>query len=92
MEVANSEMPLSDEQSSEMVKEDGNKTAVKPSQVRTLSNGLVIEELEMGIKDGKIAASGKKVVLLNYLKQFRATCMKFFFGSTTCMKLKRIAD
>ncbi|THF99755.1 hypothetical protein TEA_005392 [Camellia sinensis var. sinensis] len=39
--------------------EDKNVEA-KSSQVRTLSNGLVIEELEMGNPDGKIAALGKK--------------------------------
>lgn len=62
----NSELPLSVGQSSEMEEEDVNKRAnAKHSQVRTLSNGLVIQELEMGKKDGKIAASGKKVVLLN---------------------------
>lgn len=31
------------------------------SQVRTLSNGLVIEELALGEQVGKIAAVGKKV-------------------------------
>lgn len=62
-------MPVSVEQSNEMLKEDGNKIAdAKPSQVRTLSNGLVIQELETGTKDGKIAALRKKVVLLNDLK------------------------
>ncbi|KAF5946395.1 hypothetical protein HYC85_016623 [Camellia sinensis] len=39
--------------------EDKNVEA-KSSQARTLSNGLVIEELEMGNPDGKIAALGKK--------------------------------
>lgn len=39
---------------------------VKASQVRTLSNGLVVQELERGKEDGKIAASGRKVVLLNH--------------------------
>lgn len=59
-------MPVSVEGSSEMMKEDGNITAdAKPSQVRTLSNGLVVQELEMGTEGGKIAALGKKVVLLN---------------------------
>ncbi|XP_019465465.1 PREDICTED: peptidyl-prolyl cis-trans isomerase FKBP43-like isoform X1 [Lupinus angustifolius] len=50
------------EQSSDVVKEDGNKRAdAKPSNVKTLSSGVVIEELEMGIKDGKIAESGKRI-------------------------------
>lgn len=33
----------------------------KSSQVQTLSNGLMIEVLEMGKPDGKVAAFGKKV-------------------------------
>ncbi|KAK2985234.1 hypothetical protein RJ640_015942 [Escallonia rubra] len=36
----------------------------RSSQVRTLSSGLVIEELQPGEPKGKIAASGKKVKLL----------------------------
>jgi hypothetical protein len=32
----------------------------KTSQVQTLSNGLMIEVLEMGKPDSKVAASGKK--------------------------------
>lgn len=36
-------------------------TDIKTPQVRTFPNGLVIEELEMGKQDGKVAASGKKV-------------------------------
>ncbi|XP_057445314.1 peptidyl-prolyl cis-trans isomerase FKBP43-like isoform X2 [Lotus japonicus] len=65
-EVVNSDMPVSVEQSNEMLKEDGNKIAdAKPSQVRTLSNGLVIQELETGTKDGKIAALRKKISI-NY--------------------------
>ncbi|CAL0329456.1 unnamed protein product [Lupinus luteus] len=56
------EVAKSFEQSSDVGKEDGNKRAdAKPSIVKTLSNGVVIEELEMGIKDGKIAESGKRI-------------------------------
>ncbi|KAJ1392789.1 FKBP-type peptidyl-prolyl cis-trans isomerase domain [Sesbania bispinosa] len=33
----------------------------EPSQVIKLSNGLIIEQLESGTKDGKIAALGKKI-------------------------------
>lgn len=70
-EVVNSDVPVSAEQSSEMMKEDGNNVEdTKPSQVRTLSNGLVIQELETGKENGKIAAIGKKVVMLNDLKYF----------------------
>lgn len=36
-------------------------TNIKTPQVRTFPSGLVIEELEMGKPDGKVAASGKKV-------------------------------
>jgi len=70
-EVANSDMPVSVEQSgeTEMMEEDRNKREdAKPSQVRTLANGLVIQELEKGRQDGKIAALGKKVVHLIDLK------------------------
>jgi FK506-binding nuclear protein len=70
-EVVNSDVPVSVEQSTEMMEEDGNNVEdTKPSQVRTLSNGLVIQELETGKENGKIAAVGKKVVLLNDLKYF----------------------
>ncbi|KEH29262.1 FKBP-type peptidyl-prolyl cis-trans isomerase [Medicago truncatula] len=65
-EVVNSDVPVSAEQSSEMMKEDGNNVEdTKPSQVRTLSNGLVIQELETGKENGKIAAIGKKISI-NY--------------------------
>lgn len=47
-------------------KDEHNSADVKPSEVKTLPNGLVIQELEKGIEDGKIAASGKKVVVLNH--------------------------
>ncbi|KAJ7949696.1 Peptidylprolyl isomerase [Quillaja saponaria] len=54
--------PLIVEQKSIPVKEDENKKAdAKPSQIRTLSNGLIIQELELGKPDGKIAVSGRKV-------------------------------
>lgn len=49
--------------------EDKNMEA-KSSQARTLSNGLVIEELEMGKRDGKIAALGKKVKV-HYIGKLR---------------------
>ncbi|WJX49516.1 peptidylprolyl isomerase [Trifolium repens] len=60
-EVANSALPVSVEPSTEMMKEDGNNMEdTKSSQVRTLSNGLVIQELVTGKENGKIAALGKK--------------------------------
>lgn len=65
-------MPVSVEQNGETVMmEDKNKREdAKPSQVKTLPNGLVIRELGKGKEDGKIAAMGKKVVHLNDLKYF----------------------
>jgi len=73
-EVVNSNIAVYVERSgeTEMMEEDRNKGVdAKPSHVRTLTNGLVIQEQEKGIKDGKIAASGKKVVYLNGLKHVR---------------------
>ncbi|KAK7263787.1 hypothetical protein RJT34_31384 [Clitoria ternatea] len=63
MEIVNSDMPVSLEQSGEAeMTENGNKRDdAKLSQVRTLLNGLVIQELEKGTKDSKIAAAGKKI-------------------------------
>ncbi|GFY90349.1 hypothetical protein Acr_07g0005460 [Actinidia rufa] len=40
---------------------EGKNVEIKPSQGRTLSNGLIIDDVEMGKLDGKIAAPGKKV-------------------------------
>ncbi|KAL9295989.1 hypothetical protein ACSQ67_021885 [Phaseolus vulgaris] len=63
-EVVNSNIAVYVERSgeTEMMEEDRNKGVdAKPSHVRTLTNGLVIQEQEKGIKDGKIAASGKKI-------------------------------
>jgi len=39
------------------------KADIKPSQVRTYPNGLIIEELSMGKPDGKRASGGKKVII-----------------------------
>ncbi|CAJ1978227.1 unnamed protein product [Sphenostylis stenocarpa] len=64
-EVVNSDITSCVQRSgdTEIMEEDRNKgDDAKFSQVRTLINGLVIQELERtGIKDGKIAASGKKI-------------------------------
>jgi len=72
-EVVNSNVAVYVERSGETeMEEDRSKgDNAKPSNVRTLTNGLVIQEQEKGKKDGKIAASGKKVVYLNGLKYFR---------------------
>ncbi|KAF8380429.1 hypothetical protein HHK36_027915 [Tetracentron sinense] len=40
---------------------EDNKSAAKPSQTRTFSNELVVEELAMGKPDGKRASPGQKV-------------------------------
>ncbi|XP_057511870.1 peptidyl-prolyl cis-trans isomerase FKBP43-like [Actinidia eriantha] len=40
---------------------EGTNVEIKPSQGRTLSNGLIIEDIEMGKPDSKIAAPGKKI-------------------------------
>jgi len=55
-------LTLDGENRSSKVFEDKNVEA-KPSQARTLSNGLVIEELGRGKPDGKVAALGKKVTV-----------------------------
>lgn len=55
-------LTLEGENRSSKVFEDKNVEA-KPSRARTLSNGLVIEELGRGKPDGKVAALGKKVLL-----------------------------
>ncbi|XP_022641146.1 peptidyl-prolyl cis-trans isomerase FKBP53 isoform X1 [Vigna radiata var. radiata] len=63
-EVVNSNITVCVERSgeTEMMEEDRSKGEdAKPSNVRTLKNGLVIQEQEKGKKDGKIAASGKKI-------------------------------
>lgn len=55
-------LPLEGKNRSSKVFEDKNVEA-KPSQTKTLSNGLIIEELGSGNPDGKVAAPGKKVIL-----------------------------
>ncbi|WVY94421.1 hypothetical protein V8G54_033509 [Vigna mungo] len=63
-EVLNSNITVYVERSgeTEMMEEDRSKGEdAKPSNFRTLKNGLVIQEQEKGKKDGKIAASGKKI-------------------------------
>ncbi|XP_017433594.1 peptidyl-prolyl cis-trans isomerase FKBP43 isoform X3 [Vigna angularis] len=63
-EVVNSNITVYVERSgeTEMMEEDRSKGEdAKHSNVRTLKNGLVIQEQEKGKKDGKIAASGKKI-------------------------------
>ncbi|TKY71070.1 Peptidyl-prolyl cis-trans isomerase FKBP53 [Spatholobus suberectus] len=60
--AANQITPTVEKQNLSTSEKKGKKqTETKPSQVRTFSNGLVIEELLMGKPDGKRAAPGKKV-------------------------------
>ncbi|XP_027159279.1 peptidyl-prolyl cis-trans isomerase FKBP43-like [Coffea eugenioides] len=47
--------------SGSLLSENESREPSKSCQVRTLSNGLVIEELALGEQEGKIAAIGKKV-------------------------------
>ncbi|KAL2347293.1 hypothetical protein Fmac_001293 [Flemingia macrophylla] len=59
---ANQTTPTAEKQNLSSSDQKGKKQSeTKPSQVRTFSNGLVIEELHMGKPDGKKAAPGKKV-------------------------------
>ncbi|XP_004506405.1 peptidyl-prolyl cis-trans isomerase FKBP43-like isoform X3 [Cicer arietinum] len=67
-EDVNSHVPVSIEETTEMMIVDGNNINMEdsePSQVRTLENGLVVQELEIGTENGKIAALGKKISI-NY--------------------------
>ncbi|KAK4269564.1 hypothetical protein QN277_022705 [Acacia crassicarpa] len=66
IEVNASDIPRSSvNENIEAVKNDECITGdVKPSEVKTLPNGLVIQELGKGIEDGKVAASGKKISVL----------------------------
>ena len=45
----------------------GKSSEAKPTQVRTFPNGLVIEELQMGKPNGKMADKGKKVRIHNII-------------------------
>ncbi|GMG98907.1 hypothetical protein Nepgr_000747 [Nepenthes gracilis] len=47
---------------------EGKKTDQKPSEAPSFSSGLIVEELEMGGSDGKIASAGKKVTVHFTLK------------------------
>ncbi|KAL0339350.1 UNVERIFIED_CONTAM: Peptidyl-prolyl cis-trans isomerase FKBP43 [Sesamum angustifolium] len=43
------------------MKDEDQTRSTDPIQKRTLSNGLIIEEMLNGPRDGKVAAAGKKV-------------------------------
>ncbi|KAJ0047670.1 hypothetical protein Pint_16579 [Pistacia integerrima] len=55
---------LSTDEKSGLVTDTEKSSDSKLSQLRTLSNGVVIEELEKGQLDGKVATSGKKISVL----------------------------
>ncbi|KAJ0105362.1 hypothetical protein Patl1_19235 [Pistacia atlantica] len=55
---------LSTDEKSGLVTDTEKSSDSKLSQLRTLSNGVVIEELEKGQSDGKVATSGKKISVL----------------------------
>lgn len=61
-ENVNVEVPLSPkEEKNRSTKESkDNNVDTMSSQARTLSNGLIIEDLELGKSNGKIAAPGRK--------------------------------
>lgn len=62
MDINEPLLPLEGKNRSSKVFEDKNVEA-KPSQTRTLSNGLIIEDLGSGKPDGKVAAPGKKITV-----------------------------
>ncbi|XP_054779874.1 peptidyl-prolyl cis-trans isomerase FKBP43-like isoform X2 [Prosopis cineraria] len=66
VEVNTSDMPQSsaNENIRTLKKDEYIVADAKSSAVKTLPNGLVIQELEKGIEDGKIAASGNKLTVL----------------------------
>lgn len=65
MEAINVDIPLSliEEKKTPCIETESKNTDIETAQVKTFPNGLVIEELEMGKPDGKVAVSGKKVYL-----------------------------
>lgn len=46
------------------MKSENHSTNAEPMQNRTLSNGLIIEEVANGPPDGKVASRGKKVDII----------------------------
>lgn len=58
---------LSKEETEKSIKEEDKNVDTGLSQARTLSNGLIIEELESGRSDGKVAALGRKASFLKLI-------------------------
>lgn len=52
-----------DNQQNTIMKHEDQPRSAEPIQKRTLSDGLIIEEMVNGPRDGKVAAAGKKVYL-----------------------------
>ncbi|KAM3322937.1 peptidyl-prolyl cis-trans isomerase FKBP43 isoform X1 [Capsicum chacoense] len=61
--MANSDLPVlqENEMNRQSVDVEDKSLKVKSPVIRTLSNGLIIEELAVGEPDGKLAAPGKKI-------------------------------
>ncbi|KAF6168819.1 hypothetical protein GIB67_042126 [Kingdonia uniflora] len=55
-----------------VVATEAKKSEVKPQQVREFSNGLIIEEIEMGKPDGQKASPGKKISV-KYIGKLKKT-------------------
>ena len=66
-EAINSDTPLLsvEENNTSSVGIESKNSEAKTSHVRTLQNGLIVEELELGKPDGKVAVSGKRVTSLS---------------------------
>lgn len=73
--AANRDQPMTDVKgrSASKVEPKEQQSDGKPSQVRTFSNGLVIEELAMGKPDGRRATPGKQVSPSLLSKNFLGT-------------------
>ncbi|KAL6965012.1 peptidylprolyl isomerase [Sarracenia purpurea var. burkii] len=59
-----------EESNGSIMRFENNNSEAKSCRARTLSNGLIIEELETGKPDGKLAAPGKKVKI-HYIAKLR---------------------
>lgn len=62
---------LMDPMSGSVMVTDNSSAEGKLSQVRTLPNGLVIQELGTGKPDGKVAAPGKKASSLESMSSYQ---------------------
>lgn len=60
-------------------------TNAKAMQNRTLSNGLIIEEVANGPPDGKVASHGKKVYLCRPVIDTSFFHLVVYIGHATCL-------